>query len=903
MKDQKGVAHPQNDSNYIGTENQGSELIKGQMDSLGSNCISILDTNKASLSNNHILNDSELIPDYFPIPENLPDFTTELYSEYCENEYRDYCESQSVPHSSVATSRLAELVKLGLKTVTISRDQLILGKYLPEDLIKSAIADSGKKAVVLGAGLGLGKSTVMSSMMQNSETGKGIAVSHRVKLIEQICSTFNAESYQSVKKSDGGTIPNRVGTTIHSLDAICELELMTSAINGEVCAVDEFESVANELNQHKTLRNPHKAIAALKRIASQSKLFIAADAHPSSQSVHLLSVLGFKTSDILFINVERPELEGYKIQIVEQGEDKDITPFTAMVNTAKAKLKAGKKVTIVGLSREKLKQAYEALLPHSLNPIMVTSQTSEKEVSRLNSETYQDFDLVMLSPSMSTGISFDGGDNYNHADDVMVHASNYAGTGGAFDALQALFRDRKPKNITVYYETGEDPLDSADKIAAYSKHRFSTLSEIFTNDQELKGLYSFNRPDDENVNSFLVCNQIKQASDKLDFLGILKTELVNKGAEISSIETGLDMSGEVTPQSMKEIKEALRSDHLEAVVTAIKLSDNEEENENIDDELMRYSLTRKYIESETCIDLDSLSNPDKLALAEKVIPEHGVGVMAQVWNIERAFSDKKKLKTIVNASIGGKSCFDGDKARFLEGNRNTKIYWEYKNKYVELGLKALGIEGDAGSLAPCFDEVVISDDAIKSRNHSAHSLYSSLKQNPVNAIRSGLVGVLTTPEQVKKKPAKFIIDILQNLFDVKARKLRGKDAWCVSPASIETILTIVNLRHDQGVNGVDDYHAKIQDWVDAAPARQKRTIDKSLNTIQTVSNAETSIREIMTHLGRPDLIDDALDWMQPYESRINSGKIKNSGLGVMLLKFIADLPVDNFAKGSEPLKR
>ena len=881
------MSHAHDNINCIGSDSQ--EFGSYSADKKG---------NEQSLENHYIYN----IDDCNGLVLEKPILNNDQYHQQMQEYDNLQSFSDTLPFLEGLTPRISELKKLGIHTVNIARDQLVLGKYLPKDLIEKAIKDSGKKAVILGAGLGLGKSTVMSSMMQHSETGRGIAVSHRVKLIEQICNTFDAESYQSVKKSEGGRTPNRVGTTIHSLDAICDLDLLNSAINGEVCAVDEFESVANELNQHKTLRSPHKAIAALKKIAKQTKLFIAADAHPSSQSVHLLSVLGFKTSDILFIDVERPELEGYKIQIVEQGEDREITPFTAMVNGAKAKLKAGNKITIVGLSREKLKQAYEALSPHSLNPIIVTSQTSEKEVARLNPETYQDYDLVMLSPSMSTGISFDGGDNYNHADEVMVHASNYAGTGGAFDALQALFRDRKPKKITVFYESGEDPLDSADKIAAYSKHRFNTLSEIFTNDQELRGLYDFNRPDDENVNSFLVCNQIKQASDKLDFLGILKAELINKGAEISSIETGCDMSGEITPESMKEIKKVMRSEYLDAVVSAVKLSDNEEENESIDDELMRYSLTRKYIESETCIDLDSLSSPDRINLAEKIIPEHGAGIMAQVWNIERAFSDKVKLKTIVNASIGGKSCFEGDKARFLEGNRNSKIYWEYKNKYVVLGLKALGIEGCAGSLAPCFDEVIISDDAIKSRSHSAHSLYSSLKQNPVNAIRSGLVGVLTTPEQVKKKPAKFIVDILQNLFDVKVRKLRGKDAWCVSPASIESIVTIVNLRHKNGVNGVDDYHAKIQEWIDAAPERQKRMIDKSLNTFQTVSNAETSIREIMEHLGKPELIVDALEWMQPYENRINSGKIKHSGLGVMLLKFIAEVPVDNFAKGVTPLK-
>lgn len=803
--------------------------------------------------------------------------------------------------SSKTPRRLTELSKLGIETVTITRDQLILGKYLPKELIEQIIADSGKKAIILGAGLGLGKSTVMSSMMLNSTSGHGIAVSHRVKLIEQICDVFKAENYQALKASDGGVTPPRVGTTIHSLDAIHDLELLSNAVNGEICAADEFESIANELNQHKTLKTPHKAIAALKGIADKTKLFIAADAHPSSQSVHFLSVLGFDTADILFINVERPELEGYSIQIVEQGENKDVTPFTAMVNEAKSSLRRGEKVTVVSMSRDKLEQAHRELCTAALNPIMIHSRTAEKVAAGLTPESYENHDLVMLSPSMSTGISFDGGDNYNHADHVMVHASNFAGTGGPFDCLQALFRDRKPKKITIYYESGEDPLDPAEKTAAYAKHRISTVEEILENDQVLRENYKKHRPNDQAVGSFLLCNLIKNGDDKLGFIGILRDELRYKGAKVTSISTDDIAAGEVTPELMKAHKVEIREEYVDSVANAIKLTDDTDESE-LEPETLKAATTRRYIENETCVDLDSLSSPDKVKLIDSVIPEYGAGVLSLVWGIERAFSDQKKLKDIVKYSLGGAACFDGDQARFIEGDRNTKIYWQYKNKYVKLGLKALGIEGEAGNLSATADNVTISNETIKSRSNPAYSLASSLKQGSESATRSGLVGVMTSHLQVKKNPAKYIIDILQSLFDVKARKSRGKSCWIVDVSSIESLIDIVNARANSGVNSVDEYHQRIQEWIDNAPTRQSKLMQKEANTTKTISDAQTSIIECMTQFGRSELIEQALEWMQPYENRINSGKIKHSGMGVLLLKFIALQPVDNFAKGSEPLK-
>lgn len=820
--------------------------------------------------------------------------------------YEMYANNSIAPAAGVAPSpkfnhsfgsntpkRLVELSKLGIETVTVSRDQLILSKYLPKDLIEKVIADSGKKAVILGAGLGLGKSTLMSSMMLNSKSGQGIAVSHRVKLIEQICDVFKAENYKPLKTSDGGLTPDRVGTTIHSLDGIHELELLSNAVNGEICAADEFESIANELNQYKTLKTPHKAIAALKSIAQKTKLFIAADAHPSSQSVHLLSVLGFDTSDILFINVERPELEGYSIQIVEQGESKDVTPFTAMVNEAKASLERGEKVTIVSMSREKLKQAHRELKTASLFPIMIHSRTSEETASSLTPESYQNHDLTMLSPSMSTGISFDGDDKYNHADHVMVHASNFAGTGGPFDCLQALFRDRKPKKITIYYESGDDPLDQADKMAAYAKHRFNTVEEILENDQALRENYTKNRPNDQVVSSFLLCNRIKNGNDKLDFIGILREELKYKGAVVTSTTTDGIAAGEVTPELMKAHKEEMRSEYIDSVASAIKLTDDVDESE-LDTELLKAATTRRYIENETCVDLDRLSNPDKVKLIESVIPEHGLSVLNLVWGIERAFSDQKKLKDIVKYSLGGAACFEGDKARFIEGDRNTKIYWQYTNKYVKLGLKALGIEGEAGNLTATVDSVVISNDTIRNRSNPAYSLASSLSKDSVSAIRSGLVGVMTTHQQIKKNPARYIIDILKNLFDVKARKSRGKTCWTVDVSSIERLISIVNARADSGVNSIGDYHQQIQEWIDSAPTRQSRVMQKEANTTKTISDAQSSIAEYMNQFGRPELMDQALEWMQPYENRINSGKIKHSDMGVLLLKFIALQPVDNF---------
>jgi len=902
MKDQKGVSHLESD--FRAVQKKYNQWVKNNTDDgdRRSDYIPFLDSVEASLSEKKIHKGQVLEiearlrarADELGIPSPDP-------SQLILNSITGHPQK---PKKRDLPKRLQDVIQLGVEVKSMTPDQLVDGKYIDAELLKSNIAESGKKAVLLCAGLGVGKSTAAAKMMLSSDNRCGMAITHRVKLTHQLCDTFDAERYDDVKEADGGYTPERIGTTIHSLDKVLGLELSNHSINNGLVLIDEIESVANELNQSATLSSPHKAVAALAKVASSSRTVIGADAHISTQSVALLVQMGFELADILLVNIERPEFAGRNVEVFRQDDGLGNSSFAALTTEAKKLLDQGRKVTVVGLSRTKLEQLKEQLKDITPQSIMVTSQISDSVVRQLTAETYQNFDLVVLSPSMSTGISFDGDKSYNHADTVLVHAANNGGTGSPFDALQALFRDRNPGSIKIYYDSVDEPLSDASRIATYAKNRFNLIDEIVSENNDLKVRREKHLPNDESVRSFLLCNQIRQAEDKINFFNILLDELNYKGAYVSALSTAEPEKDDVTQEMLQATKEEIRREVVCSIANAIELT-VETDTPDLDDQELRPAKKRAYIESETGISFESLSEPDKIVLIDAVMPEHGPGIMNKVRDIERTYSDPAKVRAIVDASLGGVSCFDEDTNRFMESDfSNHKIYWRDRNKYIPMLLKAIGVEGKPGSMKTTSEVVIISDSMIRKRSNPAYGLARSLKAKPYPAIRSGVINQAVEPEQVKANTAKYIVEMLERMLGLKARKKRSQKSWTVDTSGIDQILLIANNRVTSGTNSVESYYEKIQEWKDGSERRQRRAEDKAFNTIHNPhGSTKDRIKSVLRAFDKVSMLDATIAHFRqtPYTYElIRNGTMTDQNLGVRISKFLDQKTSNPSAKKQEP---
>ena len=407
----------------------------------------------------------------------------------------------------------------------IGVDKLIRGRFLPADIIYEAATDQNKKAVVIAVGMGAGKTEQFKHLLKKHFHNAGAVFSHRVALVNSTADRLEVENYEHIKGNrTGGVYTTAYASTIHSQHKFMNLEQVKPALSGGLIGLDESESIAHEFN-NSTIKNESIALDALRKTVAGAGLLVMMDAHAGAGTSALLDTLGIAPDDVLVVTADVQELSGYTVQVFEH--DPVTKAKVAMMGRIIADLKAGLKVVVTSLSAAVLDEL-EVLARErvrGLKYIKVTSDTSTgAEAQALNADTYQKYQLVMLSPSMSTGVSFD----QHHADIAYVFAVNEVGTGSPYDALQAMLRDRavKSKTIRVCFQDSQRPLktEHEERLFWVTKQNqwADFLSTLSPADQARAAEL---RPDLSNTVEFLGRVGADFAASKLDFLRIFETEL------------------------------------------------------------------------------------------------------------------------------------------------------------------------------------------------------------------------------------------------------------------------------------------------------------------------------------------------------------------------------------------
>jgi hypothetical protein len=785
----------------------------------------------------------------------------------------------------------------------ISASDLIDGKYLPAPLLQKLMVKHQKKAVLLRGGLGIGKSTALAALMAEFFNGKGVAICHRIGLTRQLCKTFDADYYQNMKR-EGGVLSDRIGTTIHSLPDMLRIERASSAFTQGLIVIDESNSVAAEIITD-VVKNEALTIQSIGKAVKQSGAVVCADAHLDLSTVKLLQAAGIQLEDMLLIVVDKPELEGYTVKIWEDEKNQKGKSLTkpAFINQILADLLKGLKVIVTSLSATFLEELDREAHKKGIHKrVLITSKSTATVKEQMTAESYQDYDLVMLSPAMSTGISFDRTitlesgkvipcPEYRHADRCYVILSNAQDTGTHQDGLQAMLRERavKDKTIRCFYQESPSPLPKASQIARGFENQIKALHETILElggEAMLAQVMTKTRPNQNKAESFLMAQAVKVASDKQNFLELFTEECTAKGAIVKHCKAKELAAGDVTYESLLEERQKIRAEWVDARVTAIKL--NEEEAVDPNDELLKPSLDRKYIEQKACIDFEQLEPLERAEWVDLILPDQGKkSLLTTVREWERAFADKSLLVEVVKAALVGVSAGDDDRVSFLEKTTTSKAHWLNLSKYTRLALQAAGvfevngelIAGDAGKLEKA---------AIRNQKHSAYALWTNLVQNPEPAITCGLLGVDTDIQKVKANPLPYMVDILASI-GVKLRKGRGKEEYTVCTESLETALAMMNRRKSAGINELKERIDQFSEYLAKYQARKHAESSRDLANRRTVpDDVIEALTVALNDLGHPEKLEAATDYLEPFHSRITSGKLSYTAIALMLQRWIED---------------
>jgi hypothetical protein len=255
--------------------------------------------------------------------------------------------------------------------------------------------------------------------------------------------------------------------------------------------------------------------------------------------------------------------------------------------------------------------------------------------------------------------------------------------------------------------------------------------------------------------------------------------------------------------------------------------------------------------------------------------------------MERAFTPRAELTRLTEIAVIGAAHDDTDRVNFAEKLTTRKIHWPAEAHYVAMILKACGVTQTADGLI--LSEVQpLSARNIKG-NGPAKALYSSLSQNPEKAITCGIIGGHISYKDcldIKAAPFNYIIDMIKNI-GIKLRKARGRDQYVVNTKALQETIDLINRRKLAGINETSEWLSRIDDYLQAHQSRKAQTQNLSASVTDTApAGAVDAISLALDNVGAPHLLSDAIEYLEPFHSRIEGKILSMTNIQMIVNRFV-----------------
>ncbi len=292
--------------------------------------------------------------------------------------------------------------------------------------------------IAIASAKGTGKTKAIAAAV--ASTPKLALLGHRVSLMRNLCQRLGVDFKGDIDKANGHFITGsaytlRVGACVDSL-----LAFDPQSFVGCDLVIDEVEQVLRHLISGATCNKDGKRPALLARLhwlVKVARRIIVADADLSDTSLDYLSALRGDNCPVYLIKNDC-QPQGYPVRFIRSHND------TAIVAELLADVAQGDKVFIATDSKANSKAIAKIVQQmHLVRPnakiMLINSETSGGEIEadfiRNINECCKDYDIVIATPSMSTGVSIE----VEWFDKVY---GMFYGTVTDADASQALSRVR-----------------------------------------------------------------------------------------------------------------------------------------------------------------------------------------------------------------------------------------------------------------------------------------------------------------------------------------------------------------------------------------------------------------------------------------------------------------------------
>lgn len=807
---------------------------------------------------------------------------------------------------------------LTFNRITLKTDDLIQGKYLDAALIQAIISYHKPKLVVLRSGLGTGKTEFLKTKAKSFHSSLGAC--HRVALVNQFCERLGITNYAFLDKA---VESSNVGTTVHSLKKVSRSTIFQQESN-HLFFVDESESVAREFAST-VLKDESGTLQAIKQQVDDSELTIFLDAQANEFTAAMIEAVGLDKRHVLVIDVDHPELAEYTVEIVAESSlinpDQPINAEglkaecvkAAWVSTVEKHIRDNKKIIAPTLSSDagdELEEQMRKRFP-TLRIINVNSQTRASEAAKnLNADTYKNYDLIIISPTMSTGISFDK----HHADYCCAYITNNRGTGNALDALQMLLRDRgvKTKTIQCFYAQASNPCTPQQQIKLqYNDLAFFRDKFYESLNDEQKSDYNKAHPELSGVLRFMSDIELVESKLKNNFLSTFEKWLTLKGATIQTYS--IDEFAEDTESTKEELREQRKVEReklIASIKKAPKLSKleydkhKEEHSSKVKngetmerEEVYQHEATsiRHAMETKLAVDVDEVT-PERV---KQLYSEINKGLLIKLTRLELAVADKKNLQVIQHAALLGVHNPLSDEIKFLE-KESTSNKWGflYKRAGYKPLLKLVGVSFNESWFINESDIELNLDSYHKINTSKAVSLWRYIKKQPQLCYESGLLSLrdyermTRDDDYIKEHAERIIVTAIRNA-GFKLRKKKG--VYIVDEVQKELIVDSLNKRLIEQSDYVTsklativEYKNKVTEQVAESKAHEeahKEELSIRQKAKTAIKAAKQRIDRLLEQAGRLDIADKFKKAMGADTDLINQGQWADADLLRVIRRF------------------
>ncbi|MCK5897346.1 MAG: DEAD/DEAH box helicase family protein [Cocleimonas sp.] len=668
----------------------------------------------------------------------------------------------------------------GEKTINDGHVTTLNKRYLGESIL---VASEKSKYLMVKSGMGTGKTTAMKKIIASLTSDACILfMTPRKKLNYSLAEDLGLFYYEDVKneqdKERKEVMARRMVVTPQSLGAILK---EFPDIHYEYIVMDESKSIA-ELMVSTATTDKVDTLKALRQACALSKSVIMMDAHIDEQVRVLMGQIAGNETAHYLLN-ENKSWTGFKATLVVGSK---YTDRRDAINKLQEDAVGMGRVIYIASSSKAYCDSRELVLKElfpKLKILNVTAKsTNEAKEILSRPETIKNWDIVIGSPSIAVGVSFD---IENHINEVYGVFPNAEKTGGSDDAIQSLARPRKPtgKHWTIILDDNKKLYSHAVK---YPQDIVESVGNRAIRAKFIAGNSDIGVTSDETrvINLFSVCHHAK-INDKNNFNKNFSARLKEMGITVSELSYDVVGQNDNSQELTKEAKEKAENKTIEIKTTSDRITEVEANRIGALKRFRPSEITEKqsnsherYIfESKFNINCDDLSDHD----LSVYLDHDNQGTVKKLIRREIVLhADKHFMKRYIKARVAGLGEEEAFKVEIISDKLNlplTKKILSYAIPYIdgkEYSHKSLKRSSLIQFIARNYKEVV--------------------------ALR-----VITLPAQWKSKPALLMNNLLKSM-GYKPRSKRGRDGkkliyiyTCSKNSNIEKLY---ETRLDNGKNWI-----------------------------------------------------------------------------------------------------